>query len=87
MRAREFAKLDDERRGDEAMAGAVGAGSHAAAASPQGNVDHRMRATGSGYAGGPTATSAKGPPQDLNAGRVAPPKPTSHQGHNVNLKV
>ena len=42
---------------------------------PQGTVDHRMRAPGSGYAGGPTATSAKGPPQDLNAGHVDAPKP------------
>jgi hypothetical protein len=70
------------------MAGhAVAAGGNAQGTSPQGHVDNRMRAPGSGYAGGPTATSAKGPPQDLNAGRVAPPKPTSHQGHNVNLKV
>jgi hypothetical protein len=69
-----------------AMAGSVAAG-HAAQASPQGNVDNRMRAPGSGYHGGPTATSAKGPPADLNAGQVAPPKPTSHQGHNVNLKI
>ena len=41
---------------------------------PQGRVDHRMRAPGSGYHGGPTATSGKGPPQDLGAGRTAPPK-------------
>ncbi len=42
---------------------------------PQGTVDHRMRAPGSGYQGGPTATSAKGPPADLNAGRTDAPKP------------
>jgi hypothetical protein len=50
--------------------------------SPQGTVDHRMRATGSGYAGGPTATTAKGPPPDLKAGNVAPPvpPPTHHVG-------
>jgi hypothetical protein len=42
---------------------------------PQGTVDNRMRATGSGYAGGPTATTARGVPADLDAGHVAPPQP------------
>jgi hypothetical protein len=42
---------------------------------PQGTVDNRMRATGSGYAGGPTATTGKGVPADLAAGHVAPPQP------------
>jgi hypothetical protein len=41
----------------------------------QGSVDHRMRATGSGYAGGPTATTAKGVPADLDAGHVSAPQP------------
>jgi len=55
---------------------------------PQGSADHRMRATGSGYAGGPTATSAKGPPADLGAGQVAPPKPPpKHAVGPLNFKV
>ncbi len=49
--------------------------SSSGAVTPQGTVDNRMRPPGSGYAGGPTATSAKGPPQDLNAGHTEAPKP------------
>jgi hypothetical protein len=57
-------------------------------ASPQGHVDHRMRATGSGYAGGPTATSAKGPPPDLKSGDVAPPAPPpKHHVGRVDFKL
>ncbi|MBI3515208.1 MAG: hypothetical protein HY060_14280 [Proteobacteria bacterium] len=65
------------------MASSVGAGSHGHAV--QGNVDHRARAPGSGYQGGPTAISGKGPPQDLGAGKVAPPKPLPK--HKVDIKV
>ena len=55
---------------------------------PQGSADHRMRATGSGYAGGPTATSSKGPPADLDAGKVAPPQPVQkHAVGPLNFKV
>jgi hypothetical protein len=56
------------------MAGSVGTTQQPQVV-PQGHADHRMRATGSGYAGGPTATSAKGPPADLATGHVAPPQP------------
>ena len=55
---------------------------------PAGHVDHRVRAPGSGYQGGPTATSGKGPPQDLGAGKVAPPKPLpKNTAQKVNIKV
>lgn len=50
------------------MSGAAG---HVGGA--QGATDHRMRTPGSGYAGGPAATTAKGPPpRKNNAGSVAP---------------
>jgi hypothetical protein len=55
------------------MANSV-ASSQQAQVVPQGSVDHRMRATGSGYAGGPTATTARGVPADLDAGHVGPPQ-------------
>ena len=45
---------------------------HTAAVTPQGSVDHRMRAPGSGFAGGPTATSSKGVPANLGAGHTGP---------------
>jgi hypothetical protein len=60
---------------------------------PQGSVDHRSRAPGTGYQGGPAATSAKGPPAKIGTGRVEaptpPPKETAGKTHNdtVNLKV
>ena len=40
---------------------------------PHGGVDHRSRAPGAGYAGGPAATTAKGPPaRKGGAGHVGP---------------
>lgn len=33
-------------------------------------VDHRMRAPGTGFAGGPAATTPKGPPPKLSTGHV-----------------
>ena len=42
---------------------------------PQGHTDNRTRAPGSGYAGGPTATTSKGPPADLGTGHTAAPTP------------
>jgi len=42
------------------------------AVTPQGSVDHRMRAPGSGYAGGPTAVTSKGVPANLGTGHVGP---------------
>jgi len=55
---------------------------------PQGTIDHRMRAPGSGYQGGPTAVTPNGPPPDLGAGRLAPPKPpTQHVGRFVNTSA
>lgn len=54
----------------------------------QGSVDHRMRATGSGYAGGPTATTAKGVPADLDAGRVGAPLPApKHAVGRLDFKI
>jgi hypothetical protein len=60
--------------------------------SPQGSVDHQSRAPGSGYQGGPAATTGKGPPANIGTGRVEPPAPppkeTAGKAHNqVNLKV
>lgn len=64
------------------------ASAQAAQVVPQGTVDHRMRATGSGYAGGPTATTAKGVPADLAAGHVAPPQPpSSHPVGRLDFKA
>jgi hypothetical protein len=51
--------------------------------SPSGHTDNRMRAPGTGYAGGPTATFAKGPTANLAAGKVSAPTaptPTSKYG-------
>jgi hypothetical protein len=52
---------------------------HTSAVTPQGSVDHRMRAPGSGYAGGPTATTGKGVPANLDAGRVGPAEGPANQ--------
>jgi len=66
----------------------TGAAAQAAQVAPQGHVDNRMRATGSGYAGGPTATTPKGPPADLGAGKVAPPAPPpKHAVGRMDFKV
>ena len=55
---------------------------------PQGTVDHRMRAPGSGYQGGPTAITPKGPPADLGTGHLEAPKPpTQHVGRFANTKA
>jgi len=64
------------------MAGAA----HGAAA-----VDHRMRTPGSGYSGGPAATTPKGPPAKLNTGHVGPVQtPAKRQAkvhYTINVKA
>jgi hypothetical protein len=55
-------------------------------------VDHRTRAPGAGYAGGPAATTAKGPPaRKGGAGHVAPvqapTKPQPKYVYKLSLKV
>jgi len=53
--------------------------------SPAGHVDNRMRAPGTGYAGGPTATSPKGPSANLAAGKLS--APTGPTPGPINFKV
>jgi len=51
----------------------------APAVSPQGTVDTRMRAPGSGYQGGPTAVTAKGIPGNLGTGHTGPAQGPGNQ--------
>jgi hypothetical protein len=68
------------------MAHSVSHNPQASHVRPQGTIDHRTRAPGSGYQGGPTATSSQGPPANIGAGHLEPPKPppTKHVGRFVN---